>query len=226
LAHAYQITGDKKYLRHYERLHQQYLYDPDWYLSDDFVMPGIPTHTDPKDRYINIHIAMRWGAGVGWLALNAPNRVYYNNLLEEFIAWNDRILNNSLPTGLSFDYDNMVPTTKRYPEEWIGEKVVQTGEKGINGMDCFSVLDKARMVPHRKVREQSYFAMIAPNKVDTRPLVKVLGCCTSPDHFTSWHDPDDKICPVRLQLRSYPLQAQFVTSWLAAYWRMKKSGEL
>ncbi len=227
LLHAYKATGNKKYLENYERLHQQYFYNPEWALADNFEMPEVPSHRNSVDRFINIHIALRWGCRVGWLSENAPNSIYYKGLLEEFIQWNHRLLSNNLKTeGLGHDQDNMVPSTLGYPPEWLNQPFQHPGKKEENGGDIYCIIDRACFPAFRKLREQSYFSTLKPDLVDSTPILETLRFVNSPDHFTYWYDPEDRLGNIKLQCRSWALQAQFTTAWLTAYWRLRRMGKV
>jgi len=221
LLHAYKATGEAKYLKKYERLHEDYMYNPEFYLST-YEMPYIQSFPAPEDRMMWLHAALRWCAWVPWLYMNAPNKSYYEFLFDEFVEWNTRLLKNTLPEGLGHDYDNLAPTTRRYPREWL-KKLPEISEDSDShdGFD-YNYISYGRMPPLRKVREHTYFAIVQPEKVDITPVAEILRRCNTPDHFTYFYDPDDEL-PVKYQIRSYVLHAQFVTAWLTAYWRLKKS---
>jgi hypothetical protein len=189
-------------------------------------MPYIPSVPDPDDRLMWFHAAFRWSAWVAWLSQHAPNARYYGSLFEEFTEWNTRLLNHTLPSGLGHDYDNLTPTTRRYPEEWV-DQPVEAGEiNRFDGLDFYSVVNRTRLPPLHKVCDHTCFARVQPARVDLTPAVQILRCCNTPDHFTYWYDPEDKIVPLPMQNRSHSLEAPFVTAWLAAYWRLRGMGKV
>lgn len=225
LVWAHKVTGNGKYMRAYERLHQDFMYNPDYFLGA-YEMPYIESIPAKEDRFLWIHNALRWTMWIPWLRQHAPNTRYYEFLFDEFLEFNTRLLRNTLPRGLGHDYDNLAPTSRRYPEEWLDQPVTPTGEVGCDGSDIYSVLTHACLPPLRRVREHAYFALAKPGAVDVSPVLQILRCCDSPDHFTYWYDPEDKVVPPQMRHRSHSLQAQFVCSWLAAYWRLRKLGTI
>ncbi|MBI4025255.1 MAG: hypothetical protein HY360_09770 [Verrucomicrobia bacterium] len=225
LVWAHRVTGDPKYLKAFHRMHEDYLYNPDWYLAG-YEMPGVPTRSAPQDRLHRLHAALRWSAWVAWLSVHAPNANYYQHLFDEFAVWNTRLLRNTLPSGFGHDYDNMAPTTAAYPEEWIDQPLPAGGTVGHDGLDIYAAIGRARIVPFRKLRAHSYFALVKMDAVDVTVISAILSCCRTPDHFTYWYDPEDKIVPPHLNHRSWSLQSQFVTAWLTAYWRLRGMGAL
>lgn len=216
LAWAYQVTGETSYLKAYEQLHTQYLYNPDHYLRNDKLRP-----------IVYYQSAFKWSMWIPWLCEHAPNAHFYQLLFPDFVAWYTTLLHNTLPEGLGHDYDNgrSVYSTDPYPKEWMNIPLVpDPNVKTHDGYDMQAYCDRACKPPLRQIRYLSSFALARPNEVDVTPIRKILACCNTLDHFTYWYDPEDKVVPRHMNHRSWSLQAQFVLCWLIAYWRLRKLG--
>jgi hypothetical protein len=117
--------------------------------------------------------------------------------------------------------------TNAFPAEWIDQPLrPDPNLKTHDGYDVMTYLSRHRRPPMRQLRLYTSFAVARPDEVDVAPVLKIMELCDSLDHFTYWYDPQDKIVPTCMNHRSWSLQAQFVTSWLAAYWRLVRLGKI
>jgi hypothetical protein len=212
---AHEVTGKPSYLKWYERLHQDYICNPEHYLKHG------------GRAIVYYQHAFKWSTWIPWLCKHAPNADFYDRLFPQFVEWYTTLLTNCLPSGLGYDYDNNVLTNDPFPAEWI-DQPLQTDPslKTHDGYDIMNYLARHRRPPLRQLRYLTSFAIARPDAVDVAPIVRILSLCNTLDHFTYWFDPHDRIVPPHMNHRSWSLQAQFVCSWLAAYWRLVKLGKL
>jgi hypothetical protein len=216
LAWAHEVTANSKYLKAYERLHQDYLYNPDHYLR--FGRPVVYYQS-----------AFKWSTWVPWLCEHAPNANFYRVIFGQMTEWYTTLLNNCLPSGFGYDYDNGEACyhIKPFPAEWIDRPIqVDPTLKTHDGLDVMNYLQYSRRTPLRQLRNLASFATARPDEVDVTPIAKMLPLCNTPDHFTYWFDPHDTIVPTCMNHRSWCMQATFVCSWLAAYWRLRKLNKI